>query len=230
MYERFVAKLMIDEADSKFTVHPNAKLKGGISKRSRQIDVLIETQCNDSTTRRTIVDAKKSNRPITVKKVEEFEGMMRDVGAHHGIIVCPNGYSKSALRRAQDAITIRLVGLDELERVDLNSWDPCSDSSCGGLVLWDRTPALNLSGDVLIFATGKCDQCRGFNVWCWTCNEKSCLGNEDEYKCSCEGVWFWMTAKEFDSDDLEEKYGLSYYLYLIYGLGGIAEIDRKPIS
>src|SRR3954468_22330294 len=93
IYERFVAKLMADQAEHDMTVLPNVKLLGTISGVHRQIDVLIDSRHDHSDSRRIIVDAKRHKRPLDVKKVEEFEGMMRDVQAHHGILVCPNGYT-----------------------------------------------------------------------------------------------------------------------------------------
>lgn len=227
-YERFVAKLLADQAEHDLTVIPNAKLTGTLSGTKRQVDVLIDSRHEDDVMRRVIVDAKRHKRPIDIKQVEEFEGMMRDVRAHRGILVCPNGHTASALRRAQDAITIRLVPLSDLESLDLNSWDPCSHPACGGLVLWDATPSLSIGGVGSIFATSKCDECRRFNVWCWNCQERFALDDEDEYHCSCKGPWFWLTAIEDDSEDDTERLN-SVYLLLVYGLGQHAVMDRRPL-
>src|SRR5258707_968864 len=102
IYDRFVARLQADEVAQDMTVVANARLKGAISGVKRQIDVLLDFRFDDDLSRRVIVDAKRRKRPINVKQVEEFEGMMRDVRATRGIIVCPNGYSQAAHRRAQE--------------------------------------------------------------------------------------------------------------------------------
>jgi hypothetical protein len=219
---------MADEGEHDSTVIPNAKLTGTLSGAQRQIDVLIDSRLQHDATRRVIVDAKRHKRPIDIKQVEEFEGMMRDVQAHRGILVCPNGYTNAALRRAQDAITIRLVPLSDLESLDLSSWDPCSHPACDGLVLWDATPALSIGGRWAIFATSKCDECRRFNVWCWDCWERFALDDEDEHRCSCKGPWFWLTAIEDESEDDTEQLN-AVYLLLVYGLGQHAVVDRRPL-
>jgi len=54
------------------------------------------------------------NKKLDIKDVEEFEGMMKDCKAEHGILVCPMGYSGGAFKRAQDTITIRLLTFEEL--------------------------------------------------------------------------------------------------------------------
>lgn len=154
--------------------------------------------------------------------------MMKDVQAHRGILVCPNGHTPAALRRAQDTISIRLVPLSDLESLDLMSWDPCSHPSCDGLVLWDASPALEIGGLLTIFATAKCDECRRFNVWCWDCAQRFALDDEDEHQCSCKGPWFWLTAIEDDSEDETEQLN-AVYLLLIYGLGQHVVVDRRPL-
>lgn len=218
---------MVDEAGHEVSVIPNTKLKGQLSGTLRQIDVLIDYRFEEDVSRRVIVDAKRHKRPIDVKHVEEFEGMMRDVRASHGVIVCPNGHTKAALRRAQDLITIRLVGLDELDTMDLMAWEPCRHEECGGFVLWDTNPSLEIDGLLAIFATGKCDQCNRFNVWCWDCTERFALDDEDEHQCACKGVWFWLTAIEDEGEEVENLKAV--YLLLCYPLDAKI-VDRRPLS
>jgi hypothetical protein len=52
--------------------------------------------------------------------------MMKDCGAERGILVCPNGWTSGAQKRAQDAITIKLISLEELQEQTLwASFDLC---------------------------------------------------------------------------------------------------------
>lgn len=228
LYERFVAKLMADEAKQHLTVIPNARLIGRISGVRRQIDVLIDSRHGDDLTRRIIVDAKRRKRPINVKQVEEFEGMMKDVQAQQGVIVCLNGNTPAALKRAQHSISIRLVRPEDLDALNVETWDPCSHLPCRGLVLWDATPSLDIDGVLTIFGTGKCDECRRFNVWCWACAQRFALDDEDERQCSCNGDWFWLTAIEDESDDQHETLA-AVYLLLIYDRGRHVVVDRRPL-
>lgn len=85
--------------------HPNAvvthdvHLDGLFSKKSRQIDVLVEHNIGGRPLR-TIIDAKFYNRKVDVKGVESFIGMLGDVQADRGILVSPLGFSDAAAKRA----------------------------------------------------------------------------------------------------------------------------------
>ena len=93
---------------------------GRISQTLRQIDVLIEVQVLDSPVR-VIVDAKKRTKPIDVNDVESFIAMMADVGAHRGILISTNGYSKTAASRVHNEVNqdveIDMFSLEELKHL-----------------------------------------------------------------------------------------------------------------
>src|SRR4051812_34749139 len=101
VYERMIARLIADQVPTDMCVTANARIRGKKSGIKRQIDVLIEERHDTDNSRRVIVDAKKRARKVDVKEVESFRGLMQDVGATHGYLVCPNGYTKAAERRAQ---------------------------------------------------------------------------------------------------------------------------------
>src|SRR5436305_527395 len=124
-YERLVARMIADQLQTEYTVTPNARVMGKVSRRSRQIDVLIDLRHDSDNSGRLIVDAKKRRRRIDIRDVEAFRGTMEDVGATHGYLVCPRGYTKAAERRAQTTVSIRLVSLDHLEGFDPSSWPQC---------------------------------------------------------------------------------------------------------
>lgn len=227
LYERFVASLQADKASPELTVIPNALVMGSISGTERQIDVLLDSRVEDDVSRRVIVDAKRRGRRLDVTDVEQFEGLMRDVRAHRGILVCPSGHSAAALRRAEQAITIQLVGLEELGNLDLVNWDRCLQAGCAGFVLWDSTFGMSINDSPLwIHAIAKCDECRRFHVWCWGCAERFPLDDEDDYQCSCKGPWFWLTAIEE-----EEAPGVrAVYLLHVLPDGLPRVVDRRPLA
>jgi len=228
-YERLVALLTSEEYDEKeFTVIPNAKITGYISKIKRQIDVLVEYRFDSDLTKRIIIDAKNKRRPIDVKEVEAFEGLMRDVNARRGFLICTNGYSKAALRRSQEHIGIRLIEEKNIETLDLNSWNPCLDHKCKkGLVLWDATPGIFHNGIVTVNSIGKCDECGKFHIWCWGCGNKKFLITEDEWQCDCKGLWFYITTIE--PDDENEYKSEGNYLILVFANATWEILDRRPL-
>ena len=83
LYERLVAALEAENSGIELSVTPNARIKGCISHKSRQIDVLIDARWGDDLSRRIIVDAKFHGRKLDIKDVESFEGMMKDCEAAH---------------------------------------------------------------------------------------------------------------------------------------------------
>ncbi|WP_272656891.1 MULTISPECIES: restriction endonuclease [unclassified Providencia] len=81
-------------------VQHNVMLDGVSSETKRQVDVLVE-QSIGQYKMRIIIDCKDYSNPVDVKGVEEFHGLVQDVCANQGALVCPAGFTKSALRRAQ---------------------------------------------------------------------------------------------------------------------------------
>ena len=229
-YERLIAAWCSEEYSSgSVRVTPNAKIIGTISNTHRQIDVLIETWQNSNYNNRVIVDAKRTNKKLDIKDVEEFWGMMQDCSAAHGILVCSNGYTNGAKQRARQLITLLVKTIDELCDFNPLNWDDCSSPSCmksgtTGLVLWDRNTYTETDGLLTVYCIGRCDKCRQFNIWCWDCGEKFSLTDEDEYKCNCESKSFWLTAIEEEDSGL-----LNVYLFLIFP-GIIYVVDKKALK
>jgi hypothetical protein len=81
------------------SVQHNVMLDGLDSETKRQIDVLVEQNIGQYTIR-IVIDCKDYSKPVDVKGVEEFHGLVQDVRAHKGALVCPAGFTKSALKRA----------------------------------------------------------------------------------------------------------------------------------
>ncbi|EPL3702713.1 restriction endonuclease [Morganella morganii] len=229
-YERIIAALCSSEfCSDEITVTPNASIVGCISKAPRQLDILIDRRIDNGVNKRIIVDAKRYNRPINVKDIESFEGMMRDCSATQGILVCPHGYSKAAKNRADQHIQIRLLTLEQLKSLDLDSWEPCFSKKCydkksSGYILWDSPFVFNNeSGPLTVYCIGKCDECGDFHIWCWGCGGKFAMTNEDEHQCNCYDNSLWVTAKEADIDGKIESIHLFYIKER-----EVLVVDRKP--
>ncbi len=242
LYERLVARMVADQISTDYCVTPNARLTGRISQRSRQIDVLIDLRHDTDNSRRVIVDAKKHTRKIDVKEVEAFRGLMEDVAATHGYLVCPNGYTKAAERRAQSAVSIRLVPLDRLADFDPSTWPKCEAPKCkNGRVFWDGYPELTMrlapvsgQGPITevryVHYVGKCDRCGRFHVKCLTCGDILAPPHDDEedcgHQCGCKLPWFWLASIEEDEDGMK-----SAELHaVIIPTDEIITADRRPLQ
>lgn len=164
-YERLAAA---SEAENQWSgidvsIGMNVRLVGAISGSGRQVDMFIEARWKDGRQRRIIVDAKYYARPLNVKDVEAFEGMMTDCRAQHGILVCFNGWSPGAERRSRDVITLRMLTLEEAEEgtawaVFGECYGRCmevSDPKRRGVVLRDGQMPLILNEMYAVVWTGK---------------------------------------------------------------------------
>ncbi len=83
----------------------------------RQIDVLIEGAVAGHKFS-IAIDAKYYRRKVNVKCVEQFIGLLNDIGVHKGLLISQAGYTKAALRRAfNDPLDVEL---DILSFADLH--------------------------------------------------------------------------------------------------------------
>ncbi|MGB7194234.1 MAG: restriction endonuclease [Collimonas pratensis] len=82
------------------SVEHNVKVMGKDSEIERQIDIYVKQQIGQYTM--TIaIDCKDYKRPVDVKGVEEFAGMVQDIRANKGVLVCPAGFTSSAKKLAK---------------------------------------------------------------------------------------------------------------------------------
>lgn len=240
LYERLVARMVADQLETDLCVTPNAHIVGRITGIRRQIDVLIEARHDTDNSRRIIVDAKRRSRKIDVREVESLRGLMEDVGATHGYLVSPSGHTKAAEKRAQAAVSIRILSLDHLENFDPSTWPRCQREGCErGRVFWDGYPELtkilqplNASTSAQVVSSvhyvGKCDRCGRFHVWCLTCNDILAPPEYDEndygHWCSCKPPWFWLASIE------EDEHGRrSAELHVCMMTGKVETVDRRSL-
>lgn len=97
--ELLVASIQRQLAPGAKVTH-NAMLPGLLSETTRQVDVLVEQNIGQYVMR-VALECKDYSKPVDVKGVEEFDGLLKDIGAHKGALVCPKGFTKSAKKRAK---------------------------------------------------------------------------------------------------------------------------------
>lgn len=219
IYERVAACFEIESAGMDVSVTPNASLVGSISGVNRQIDILVDARWEQGIARRIIYDAKRRRRKLNVNDVESFEGMIKDVRASRGVLICSNGWTEAAERRSARNIDIRLMTVEEADDFDHAATEPCPNCQIRkrkqkGIVFWDGQFPLPLDAWSVIF-TGKCDVCRSFAFWCWECGEKVVVPDNEKHKCGCERVWF-----------VEEN--IDEALFVVRVEDGEVPLDRRP--
>jgi hypothetical protein len=221
IYERVAACFEIEAAGLDVSVTPNAALTGSSSGVKRQIDILIDARWEEGVAQRIIYDAKRRKRKIDVKDIESFEGMMRDVRASRGVIVCSGGWTKAAEARTGQRIDIVLLTAEDAEELDHAATDPClhckmEGRKTKGIVFWDGQFPLPLGGWAIIFI-GKCDVCRSFAFWCWDCGEKTVVPDDVVHECSCERIWY---VEQYDNE----------VVFWVKVDDGDVPLDRRPLS
>ncbi len=97
--EELVANIQKQLAPTANVEH-NVHIKGRVTEVERQVDVLV-TQKVGQYKMTIAIDCKDTKRPVDTKGVEEFSGLVNDIGANKGVLVCPSGFTKAALRTAK---------------------------------------------------------------------------------------------------------------------------------
>jgi hypothetical protein len=92
-------------------VETNVKMQGRRSGIERQIDIFVQQTVGQYEIR-IIIDCKDYKKPVDVKDIEAFMGMVEDVGANKGAMIAASGFSSTAKQRAKDS------GIDLYQLVD----------------------------------------------------------------------------------------------------------------
>lgn len=115
-FEVLVAKIQKELAANSVVTHDD-KIIGRKSKRMRQIDVSIRSKIAQFDVL-IIIDCKDYAEPVDVKAVEEFMGLVEDVGAQQAAIVAAKGFTEAAKTRAIEAG----LGVYTLVDTDPHKW------------------------------------------------------------------------------------------------------------
>lgn len=87
-----LAERIYRELEPGSVVRHDVLLRGDVSEVDRQIDVLIE---NPDMGTRVVVDCKDWKRRVNVNDAAAFAGLLEDVGATSGVLICNRGFSKA---------------------------------------------------------------------------------------------------------------------------------------
>lgn len=229
VYERCVAAWAVEHFDFiDVTVTANAKIRGNISGRSRQIDVLLENRINGNPEARVIVEAKLYGRPVDIEIVEATEAKLRDVNAAHAVIVSSGGFTKSAVTRSDELIELTLLEYDRLVDEYSDAFDNClADDNCGTELLWSVDKVDGAAPGWLMYKYGKCIRCHTFHVLCRDCGSEFPIPDGQTVMCGCEDrEWGAIPESEASGHN-----GIPESTWLMLKLAGeFYGLQRKPIG
>jgi Restriction endonuclease len=229
VYERCVAAWAIEEFDFvDITVTANAKVRGHISGRSRQVDVLLEDRTTGNPEGRIIVEAKLHGRPVDIEVVEAVEAKLRDVNAAHAVIVSSGGFTKSAISRGDEFIQLTLLEYDQVVDEYSGAFGNClADSDCGAELLWSVDKIDGAGPGWLMYRYGKCIRCHAFHVLCRDCGTEFSIPDGHTVMCECEDRE-WGAIPESEASD-HTGTPESTWLMLRFGVE-LYGLQRKPIG
>ena len=95
-----LARQILAELQPLVEVKRNDFIYGHLSGAKRQIDVSIRWLSGDDSYL-TIVQAKDHNRAASIKIVDEFLSVIKDVRAIGGILICRSGFTRKAYNYAR---------------------------------------------------------------------------------------------------------------------------------
>jgi hypothetical protein len=98
-FEQLVAQIQQGLAPDARVEH-DVRLAGERTGEPRQVDVLL-TQTIGQYTMRVAIDCKDYKTPVDVKGVEEFYGLVDDIGVNKGVLVSASGFTTTAKKRAK---------------------------------------------------------------------------------------------------------------------------------
>lgn len=97
--EILVAQIQKELAPGAIVEH-NVRVKGFETGEMRQIDVLVKQKIGQYEML-IAIDCKDYKSPADVKDVEQFRGLITDIRANKGALVCPRGFTRTAKKRAR---------------------------------------------------------------------------------------------------------------------------------
>ncbi len=118
-FEALVAKVQSSfspDAEVRF----NEKVRGRHSGVLRQLDIVVRRNIGQFQIF-IVVDCKDYSDPVDVKDIEEFIGLLEDVGANKGAMVAANGFTEAAKTRGGNS-GIDLYRLVDAEQHDWQSY------------------------------------------------------------------------------------------------------------
>jgi len=200
-YEWLIAQMLSKDGE----IHTNRRIKGKLSGSMRQIDLVIEHEDGSM----IIIDCKKRGFPINVKAVEEFAGLVRDVGASSGVIISSEGFTQGAGRRAEAEQNIRLrtVSWEEAYNtadreaipntmVDFcgNCWESNDEVLMNRIIWYGPWTPVRPDGIFMVFFAGKCIRCEAGQLHCDDCGISTVM-TDDKIICPHCGTFYSTFSK-----------------------------------
>jgi hypothetical protein len=114
-FEKLVADVQKELAPNAAVTH-NDHVQGYESEKLRQVDITVKQQIGQYDIL-VAIDCKDYRKPVDVKDVEGFVGLIKDIRANKGVMVAANGFTDTAKRIGENA------GLNMYRLIDTENHD-----------------------------------------------------------------------------------------------------------
>lgn len=158
-YEVEIGERLEDQyPEAKITL--DARRIGVFSRTERQIDVLVEQSIAGNKID-IVVDGKYWNKKVDVKAVEDFIGMLEDIGAHKGLLISQKGFTQAAYNRAHfgpSDIELDILNFEELKAFQAHGAVPYAEENAALLSApfgWIIDGKRNPFGPATIYLQGR---------------------------------------------------------------------------
>ena len=118
-FEKLVAQVQQELAPNALVTH-NDQIMGRNSGELRQIDITVKQKVGQYNIL-IAIDCKDYKRAVNVKDVEQFSGLIKDIGANKGVLVAANGFTNTA-KRVGDKAGLNLYRLVDTEAHDWQTY------------------------------------------------------------------------------------------------------------
>jgi hypothetical protein len=187
-YQEAVA-LLYEQAEGFGNVRRDVRIPDKITGQLRQIDLLIEVSTRGHSVQ-ILVDAKYHATKLDVKDIEGVLALAEAVNACKAVVVCANGWTEPAQRKAAHTnLDLKVFDTDEaLDYLVPEKW--CLCPKCKNDCIVYETELLNdLDEPMSMAVLGQCRECRHAMAWCWDCGNEAWLDPGESIRCYCGHEW-----------------------------------------
>ena len=176
-------------AEGKGLVRKNIYKPDKVTGQARQIDCWIEAPVKGHLIK-ILVDAKFRKGKVDVKDVEEVRALGEAVGADKCFVICPNGWTKPAKRKAQFiGLDLRLLTVKSaVQALGIENWEICPNCE-NDYILMEMSGSIELDGLVFWWLAGQCRECESTLMWCQDCGDQMVAEAGKPRTCSCGHRW-----------------------------------------
>lgn len=182
-YQKAVAKLL-DKAEATGYLHRNVLIPDRAGGRARRVGLWIEEPV------KVLVEARFRARRVGLGDIRLVLALGRSIGAEKCIVICSNGWTKGAERKASsDELDLRLITVEIADQVlRVGRWAICLGCRAGQIMM-EKSGSVEVGGTVTRWRAGRCSRCGGTSVWCRVCGNQIVLRRGEGRKCSCGHIW-----------------------------------------